>query len=321
MSEMLPVFEKYVSKEIPKDRQDSTANSFKDAFRKFTQFLHLEGINSWESFEVEHIHKYVEFLREENYRDLTIDIHTSKLAKFADDSGRNDIAEELRSYKFDKTTLIEEETGKEVTYLTTEQYMKIVEACETTREELIIRCLWETGVRRSELAEMTRSRIDREDQIFRVINKKISGTRPVPYSSELKPVLSEWLDFGGREQYSTADESDRLLISMHDSKVRGKWINDKVREIADRTEVSYSYSKDAKNNNQNFPTAHDFRRSYATHRASSGLNLKKLSRMLGHKQVETTAKYVGVKTEDLKNDNERHRPKSYDVPTEFSRNI
>lgn len=315
-------FLKFYNDKKFKENEPETAKNYREVFFRLEEWFEShEEIDSWEDFDEYNVAEFVEFLRNDGLFGLTIERYLDKVSGFAQSDDREAISEEIREYEFTSKTLQEEVTGDAVKYLEIPDYKKIVDACESTVEELIIRSLWETGVRRTELAELTIQRVKRDEQLYKVHTKKNDDTRKIPYSPELKPVLQEWLDYGGRDQYGTADNSNRLIINMHSGEVTGGWINDVVRRVSDRAGVGEVYTQDAKGRDLHFPTCRHFRNSYATHRVANGLSLEKLRELMGHHSVEVTSKYVGVKTDQLREDNERYRPKTYDVSDEVARNL
>lgn len=315
-------FIQFYKKKKIKENEPETAKSFREVFFRLEEWFETqEDIEHWDDFEEWHIPDFVQHLKDDNLHGLTIQRYLDKVSGFAQWDDREEISEELRGYKFTKKTLQEEKTGDAVKYLEIPEYKRIVDACNSTVEELIIRSLWECGLRRSELAEMTIQRVKRDKQIYKVHTKKNDDSRDVPYSAELKPTLMEWLDYGERDKFGTAEDSNRLVINMHSAEVTPGWINDVVRRVSDRAGVSEVYAQDAKDRDLHFPTARHFRNSYATHRVANGMSLEKLKELMGHHSVEVTSKYVGVKTEQLREDNERYRPKTYDVSSEFARKL
>ena len=317
-------FREYHSDLSTNKKGKKTPVTYRETFIKLEEWMDEKDIDSWRDLKPAHLSFFNEHLQEN--RGLwgrTIDQHMNRLSTFFGDKDRDELVEKIREFEKTDQNLYQKETGQEVLFVDIHEYAKIIDACETTREEIIIRTLWETGMRRSELAETTiENKINREKQVFYVDNKKNNKTRTIPYSSELKPVLREWIDYGGREQYSKATESDYLIISQHSDQVQPAFINTIVRRVADRAGVSYSYAEDAKNRKQWFPTAHHFRHSYATYRVANGMDLKTLSKLMGHKGgVEQTAKYVGILEDGLREDNERYRPKTRSAAQDFAENI
>lgn len=308
-----------------------TPSNFKETFHRLQEFMRGEGIEEWEDFGERDAKRFINWLRDQNLHDTTVARHADKLCIFLQDGDKykkadlterqESIIKTLKDIDFSTKSLAEKLTGEETMWVSIDHYTQMLEACETTREELIIRFLWETGVRRSELAELTIQRIDREEDAVHINNKKNDKTRTVPYSDELKPVLREWLDYGGRDAYKPAQNSPYLIVTQHSEQVQPAYVNDVVRRVADRSGVTVVYGQDAAGRDLSYPTAHHFRHAYATHRVDNGINLEILKQLMGHKDVEVTTKYIGLKDGTKKDANERHRPKTFDRTTEIIRKM
>ncbi|WP_193308982.1 tyrosine-type recombinase/integrase [Halorubrum halophilum] len=306
-----------------------TPSNFKETFHRLQEFMDSKGLAEWGEFRDIHAKLFINWLREQGLHDTTIERHADKLTVFIRDGEPEDeadtddreeaIIKTLKGIDFSSQSLTEKFTGEETLWVSVDHYTQILEACETTREELIIRFLWETGVRRSELAELTIQRIDRDEQVIKVDNKKNDDSRTIPYSDEIKPVLREWLDYGGRDAYKPAKNSPYLIVTQHSEQVQPAYINDIVRRVADRSGVTVVYGQDAAGRDLSFPTAHHFRHAFATHRVANGMSLEILKELMGHHSVEVTSKYVGLKDETKKEANEKYRPKTFDRDTEIIR--
>ena len=308
-----------------------TPSNFKETFHRLQEFMESEGLEEWEEFRGIHAKLFINWLRDQNLHDTTIERHADKLTVFIRDGEEadeadltereEDIIQTLKDIDFSNQSLTEKFTGEETLWVSVDQYTQILEACETTREELIIRLLWETGIRREEAEELTLHRIDREEQVVKIDNKKNDDSRTIPYSDEIKTILREWLDYGGRDAYKPAKNSQYLIVTQHSTQVQPAYINDVVRRVADRAGVTEVYGQDAAGRDLSFPTAHHFRHSFATHRVANGMSLEILKELMGHSSVEVTSKYVGLKDETKKEANERYRPKTYDRDKELIRKL
>jgi site-specific recombinase XerD len=311
--------------------EKKTPSNYKETFHRLEDYMEQEDIE-WDDFGETHAKRFSLWLRDdEGLHSTTIQRHIDKISRFirggeepeyADTTEEEEaIIKALKDINLDSSSLTQDLTGEETLWVETDEYVKMAEACESTREELIIRFLWETGVRRSELAELTIQRIDRDESIVYINNKKNDDTRDIPYSDEIKPILREWLDYGGRDSYKPANNSPYLIVSQQSEQVQGAFINEVVKRVSKRAGVSYVYGQDAAGRDLRFPTAHHFRHAYATHRVANGMNLEIVKKLMGHKSVTVTSKYVGLKSDVKKDANEKYRPKSYDRETELVRQI
>ena len=71
-------------------------------------------------------------------------------------------------------------------YLTKGEVDRLIEACRTPRDRLMLRVMWQTGVRVSELLSLTPMSIDWNGQVLRVVTLKRRGhVRTVPLRPQL----------------------------------------------------------------------------------------------------------------------------------------
>lgn len=299
----------------------STWQGYRETFNKLEDWIdENDDIASWREMDVQDFKSW----KHDKVSHLSAGAKTQQMGRirqFLRDKDKEDIADEL-DYSGSKKTQEQREERTEVLYLETTEYKKILDATESLREKLIIQLLWECGLRRSEIAELRLKDVYLEDGYVAIDTKKNEDNfRDVPFSVEIKPTLRDWLEYGGRSQYSKAEDSKYLIVTQHSEQVRPNYINKIARRVADRAGVSKEITEDAKGNTRWFPTARHFRNSYATHRAKNGMNLKKLKRLMGHSHVETTSRYVQVDIEDKIEANKRYRPKTKDEAEEVARNL
>lgn len=299
----------------------STWKGYRETFNKLEDWIdEQDDIDSWKEMGVQEFKSW----KHDKVAHLSAGGKTQQMGRirqFLRDKDKEDIADELE-YKGSKKTQEQREERTDVLYLETTDYKKILDATESLREKLIIQLLWECGLRRSEIAELRLKDVELEKGYVVIDTKKNEDNfRDVPFSVEIKPTLRDWLEYGGRSQYSKAEDSKYLIVTQHSEQVRPNYINKIARRVADRAGVSKEITDDAKGNTRWFPTARHFRNSYATHRAKNGMNLKKLKKLMGHSHVETTSRYVQVDIEDKIEANKRYRPKTKDEAEEVARNL
>lgn len=230
----------------------------------------------------------------------------------------NDACEDVELDHLSNKTLKSQHLGTDVPYITAEEHKQMLAACETKREELILRLLWETGVRRSELVDLKINDIkdyaqnphpDTPDRSILVDNKKNDDNRYVYYTIHTAPVLREWLKNGYRDRYDTASKSPYLLVSNQKPQVQEKYPNEVVKRVAERAGIQSVICQDAQGRDLHRVTAHAYRHSFAIHRVRNGCPINFLQRLLGHRQLESTEFYLNFVNDDVKEANEKYRPK------------
>jgi len=300
------------------EHSQNTANHYRHALQTLIEYIDAEELDSWEEMIPDDISLLKGFWKDRGLTNLTNKRYAEKLAIFFERNEREDLEERMRGLEFETTGKRSEAKSEDVIYLRKEHYMAMLNHLEKPVEELIIRLLWETGVRRKEATTIRISNINRDKQIIKVNSLKGGKPRSIPYSDEFKTILRDWLDYGKRERFNTSD-SEYLIINQHATQVTAGWINDIVRRVADRAGVTEKLGEDSQGRTLYYPTAHNFRSAYASYRIDNGMSLKKVSKLLGHKNLETTTRYVGVINAGLRTDNEKFRPKTFDEESELMR--
>ncbi|WP_435347867.1 tyrosine-type recombinase/integrase [Haloarchaeobius sp. HRN-SO-5] len=173
------------------------------------------------------------------------------------------------------------------------------------RNELIIRLMYQTGVRVHTAAHIKVEDIDRERESIRVYAKKTDDWRTVTYATApgrpnpTKRLLTQWLDVY-RETYAPANESEYLFVSERTERVSPNYINELVREAAENAGIQEVMYVDGSDRNRHLITSHTLRHSFVKRAIDSGIDIKRIQLALGHKDVTTTLnKYAHFLDDDV----------------------
>lgn len=199
-------------------------------------------------------------------------------------------------------------------YVSKEEFKKMMEATETTREALICRLFWDCGFRVGEVVEINfEADINRRNKSITFASGKTKkmekdDERTVYYSQALEKVLIDWLDNGERNSYFGSTGS-KLLVSREAERMYEGTISDKVREVADRAGILKEVYVDKAGRTRYFPHPHALRKSYGVYRTKRGMPIAYLSTLMGHSDLETTrSKYLKFRDDDIKEADRRYRP-------------
>ena len=147
------------------------------------------------------------------------------------------------------------------------------------RDYLLIRILWKTGIRVSELINLESSWIDDEDKMITVLGK-------------------------GNKMRRTPIDRDtlrNLRRYIKDKEIK----NDKIFNMT-RQRVFQIIKETAKNAGIDKPIhPHTLRHSYAVNYLKKGGNLRNLQLNLGHSNLNTTAGYLQITCQDRKEEYEK----------------
>lgn len=151
------------------------------------------------------------------------------------------------------------------------------------RDALILRMLYETGIRRSELAGLREASVDTAGLTIKVLGKR-NKERIIPIENELAHNISDYIAL----KRQTIGESEWLFVSKKGGQISVSTVYGVVKRY-----MSGLSSADR-------VSPHVFRHSFATHILSEGGDLMAIKELLGHESLSTTEVYTHITREHLK---------------------
>jgi integrase/recombinase XerD len=186
--------------------------------------------------------------------------------------------------------------------LTPDEARRLIEAPDTHtlagyRDRTLLEVLYSTGLRKSELRNLTVNDVNREEELLRVNRGKGGKDRVVPLSAVACQYLENYLT-AIRPDLLKGRDTDRLFISIRDGlplgvNAIGRIIDKYVRQARVKKHV----------------TCHLWRHSCATHLLKNNANLRHVQEMLGHKSLATTERYLRLTITDLKEAHRKFHPR------------
>jgi site-specific recombinase XerD len=261
----------------------------------------------------------LEELQRRNYSDHTIRHHLRSVTEFAEHFGKPPDKlglDELRSYQvyllkerklapgsvvnhvaglrffFVKTLKRHEyrdflpypkEQQRLPTVLSLEEVARLINASGTLYRRALLMTLYATGMRRSEVAHLKIADIDSERMIIRVDRGKGGKSRDLPLSPALLETLREYWRWRKPQVY---------LFPSRNRRRADQPISDKMLWIACHEAARYAKLRKR-------VTPHTLRHSWATHLLEAGTDLRTIQVLLGHGDLETTAKYLHLSAKHL----------------------
>jgi integrase/recombinase XerD len=151
--------------------------------------------------------------------------------------------------------------------LTPEEADKLYQACNTVLEKLVIWVLLDTGLRVSELCDITPQNILWQQKSIRVngkggIHGKKTKKRVVPMSNRVQTLLEHYFAI-----------NDKFPIKI-------RRVQDMVKEIANRAKIATTV------------TPHILRHTFATLALQKNISLASVQKILGHDRLATTSIYL-----------------------------
>ena len=175
---------------------------------------------------------------------------------------------------------------KNLHYLEPEQVKAMADETERLRDNLIIRLLFQTGCRATEVAEIRLSDIDLEAREIHVRGKG-SKNRLVCFQDSVKFLLDTWVN-ERRPAIYYAEDSPYLFPTSHSENIKSDALGTIVKDAAERADLQEVYGKNTDGQSLNSITCHTLRHSFAMAALSNGWDVFTLSQALGHESAETT---------------------------------
>jgi integrase/recombinase XerD len=167
--------------------------------------------------------------------------------------------------------------------LSREEVARLIDASSSLFERTLLMVLYGTGMRRAEIARLKIADIDSQRMVLHVVNGKGGKDRDLP----LSPTLLETL----RAHWRWLKPQTYLFPSrMH---------RDKEQPITDKIVWRVCTEAAKKAGIRKRVTPHLVRHSWATHLLEAGTDLRTIQLLLGHEDLEVTARYLHLSQHHL----------------------
>ena len=153
------------------------------------------------------------------------------------------------------------------------EILRYAEAC-SLRDYLILRVLWESGLRVSELAALTLGDLEPHNQVINVINGKGNKSRRAYVDSGTMDLLCSYI-------LRANIPEDCGIFGVKTNQIRNI-----VKRYGKLVGVDIH--------------PHTFRHSFAIHLVRSGVDIRRLQLLLGHSNLNTTQVYLQFRDQDLR---------------------
>lgn len=291
-------------------KSESAAQNKRSAVKALKKWMDQTGIDDLTAVTPTDIESYMGYMSNEGYSPKTIDIRYSALkAVFEYLSEREEMIEEspfepLEYSDFSSImngTKKENTTHEEITYVTPEQVEKIVNhlSAPKLRNELIVRLMFQTGMREIEANTTRLEDIDREKRSIN-IHGKGSKNRTVYYQPNLDILLQQWIDGGYRASNQSAASSPNLFITNTSEEMSTGRISRIIKQAARDAGVNEIMYVDQNGNERWKITAHTLRHGHAVEALKSGIDVRTVQKHMGHSSLDQTMRYLRLIDDDVR---------------------
>lgn len=169
-----------------------------------------------------------------------------------------------------------------------EEIEKLLKNQLTIREKAIFELLYATGLRVSELCNLTIKNIDLKTNIIKT-NGKGSKERLVPLGKKAHSAILDYMkerELLIKTKFGSKTEIDYLFINNDCKKITRQQVYNFIKKQGETINKAIS--------------PHTIRHSFATHLLENGADLRCVQELLGHSSVVTTQLYTHVSKKHLK---------------------
>lgn len=162
------------------------------------------------------------------------------------------------------------------------------------RDAAILELMYATGMRVSEVINMTMDQYYGDEMVVRVIGKG-NKERLVPFGECAKASVSDYLQ---ARQAAHVKASPYLFLSNRQEKMSRQAIWKLIKKYAKLAGI------------QSDVTPHTIRHTFATHLLNHGVDLRAIQEMLGHSDISTTQIYVHLAFASIEKQYHQYHPRS-----------
>ena len=165
------------------------------------------------------------------------------------------------------------------------------------RNKLVFELFYDTGIRLSELVNLSLENINAATQTIKVLGKR-NKERLVPFARPLAALIEQYL----KERKKILEQKD-IISNLVFVKDNGSAVNPKTIYHVVRKHLS-------KNTTLQKKSPHVLRHTFATHMLDNGADINAIKELLGHSSLAATQVYTHNTIEKLKNVHKQAHPRS-----------
>lgn len=294
-------------------KSEATAYERRLYLRQFVDWAKKDGIRSWDEVTPDDVHNYLKQLKRDDYSSSAIRSAYYSISKlYKDQFNQKPPTDDLtpKDYINWGKTKREEESRKEIHPLDPDDVQELIDhlPAPKLRNELIVKLLFQTGIRQEEAVTIELHDIDWETRRIDVYSDKTDDRRDVWYPQSLQTLMQHWRDVR-RPSYPTSDQSDRLLITRKKPRMRPNYISRIIKNAAKDAGLNRVLYEDNNGHERWKVTGHILRHSYAVEAVRNGIDIRRLQKLMGHSNIEITETYLDFKKDSLREAAEANVPR------------
>ena len=267
--------------EVERGLSKNTIDAYRRDLYSLESFLYTLDINEITEIKRLHLNLYIKNLHDSNYTPFTIARQMASIKGFFKWALVNDILSQNPSLAIEQPKL----PKRLPKVLSVSEITSLLKERMNAIEKAVFELLYASGLRVSELSDITVSNIDLSAKYVRVLGKG-SKERIVPIGKKAVNAIKDYLK-----------ERDYILKKNN---INSKYcfIKEDGKKIT-RQDVYRFINKMGKKISKEI-SPHTIRHSFATHLLENGADLRIVQELLGHSDVSTTQLYTHISKKRLK---------------------
>lgn len=272
-----------------KNYSELTIKGYQREIEHFIVYLHIQDIHDFNGVTYPMLRGYLTELHNENLSARSINHKLSSLRglyKYLQKQG----------YVNDNPFLLVDslkEQQKNPDFLYIDEMMELLDSIETStvlgrRNKAMLELMYASGLRCSEVVELTLSQIDFSRQLL-LIHGKGQKDRYVPFHDYAREWLEKYIEDDRPELMAVTHQTHNFVFVNKNGK---KLTNRGVENIVNRVTQQFDATKKVH--------PHTFRHSFATHLLEQGVDIRVVQELLGHANLSTTQVYTHITNQHLK---------------------
>lgn len=294
-------WEKEFFKYLAVDRHYSidTIKAYQTDINEFFEYLKQNYSQiSYTEIDSVDIENFLGYLDDNNYSERSIARKISALRSFYKFLENNQI---IKSDPFD---LVKLKTHPQhlPEFLYDKEINELIESAKGNkpleqRNQTLLEILYGTGMRVSEVANLTLKQIDFDMSVI-LVHGKGNKDRYVPFGSKARSALKRYLS-DGRLKLMKNKSHDYVFVNNRGDKITSRGIEKILNNLVAKSGLNISIHP------------HMLRHSFATNMLNNGADLRTVQELLGHSSLSTTQIYTHMTMHHLQRDYRKYFPREY----------
>ena len=281
---------------IDKGLSKNTYESYKNDLNKYKEYCNSKNITDPKNIKPETIENYLAHLYEKDSDETsTVARKLTAIKNYHSFLEKEKITDKNVSIGIKRPKL----KKQIVKTLSVEDVDKLLDITLKTpfdyRNKAMLELIYATGLRVSELVNLTLNNIDFTNCIIRIVGKG-NKERIIPLGEYSMYYLNMYMDV--RSSLLKKEVCDALFINNHGKKITRQGFFKNLKSILKEKGLDEDVSP------------HTLRHSFATHLLNSGADLRSIQEMLGHSDISTTRIYTHVSDNKLNSDYKEYHPRN-----------